>query len=176
MLSTPFHEVILAPGNPSEEPTRVAERLPDSRLRTAVGLRLHHAFSKRIVSRLSYRYYTDDWGLSASTVELEPHFRLATEAEHWVFPILRYHTQTDSDHFGVPLTFTEADEFYTADRELGEFTSEKYGVGWSLDFAPARRGWKRRLRRFETRLTSYSRDDGLDALSISFGVGLRYGN
>ena len=173
-LSTPFHEVILAPDPTTGLSTRVAERLPDNRLRTAVGVRLHHSFSKRFVQRFYYRFYSDDWGISANTVELEPNFRLPTRTEQWVFPILRYHSQSDSDYFGLPETFTANDEFFTADRELGEFTSTKVGIGWSVDFAPADRGWKRHLRRFETRLTSYNRDDELDALSVSFGIGLSY--
>ncbi len=105
-LSTPFHEVILAPTTAAPDGLHVAERLPDSRSRMAVGIRLNHAFGKRFTQRFYYRYYDDDWGINASTVELEPWFRVSDNADVWLFPILRYHTQTASDYFGLPGTFT----------------------------------------------------------------------
>ena len=180
-LSTPFHEVILAPTPMFAAGQVVAERLPDARTRTAVGLRVNHAFSKKVVGRFYYRFYDDDWGITAGTIEFEPRFRLPTESEMWLYPILRFHSQTESDHFGLPRTLTSGDSYRTADRELGEFNSEKYGLGWKVARVPADRqrgggrlrwlGGIRSLRRFETRVTTYSRDDGLDSLSASFAFG-----
>ncbi len=172
-LSTPFHEVILAPIDGASEGVRVAERLPDSRSRMAIGLRLNHTFSKRYTQRFYYRYYDDDWGITASTIEIEPWFRVRGTADAWLFPILRYHTQTGSDYFGLPGTFTEDVPFRTADRDLSETTSEKFGLGWRWNRSNRPGGGARRISYFETRLTSYSRDDGLDAFNISFGIGLR---
>ena len=173
-LSTPFHEVILAPTPDFPEGQHVAERLPDSRERLAVGLSLNHAFSKRVVQRLYYRFYDDDFGITAHTVEAETHFRLPTKNEAWIFPILRFHTQTGSDYFGLPGTFTASDPFFTADRDLSEFDSEKFGVGFRLAFGKKRKGFFGRLRSLETRVASYSRDDGLDALSFSLALGWRF--
>jgi len=163
-LSTSFHEVILQDG------TRVAERLPDSRSRSALGLRLNHSFSRRMVLRTYYRYYDDDWGISAHTLEIEPHFKIGQKRNAWWFPILRFHTQDGSDFFGKPFTFTAADSFFTADGDISEFDSQKFGIGFrtSLDGGP---GWLGPLRRLETRVTFYDRDDGLEALSVSYGLG-----
>jgi len=171
-LSTPFHEVILTDGD------RVAERLPDSRRRTALGLGLNHAFSDRVVPRVRYRLYDDDWGIQAQSVELEPRFRLGETTGgggSWIYPILRWHTQTGSDYFGLPGVFDLEDRYFTADRDLSELTSEKYGLGWHWDAgAGGGRGWRGRLRRLQARVTWYSRDDGLESLSASFGVGVRF--
>ena len=167
-LATPFHEVILASGE------HVTERLPDSRQRLAVGLSLNHTFSKRIVQRLYYRFYDDDWGIQAHTVEAETHFRLPGETEAWIYPILRFHSQTGSDYFGLPGTFSGAEVFFTADRDLSELTSEKIGLGLRLGFRSKRRGFLSKLRSFESRLVTYSRDDGLDALSFSLALGWRF--
>lgn len=171
-LSTPFHEVILADGGV------VAERLPDSRQRSAFGLALHHAVSDRFVPRVRYRFYDDDWGIQSHSVEIEPQFRLTGSTGgggSWIYPILRWHTQTGSDHFGLPGTFDAADPFYTADWDLAELTSEKYGLGWHWDRpAGTGSGFWRRLRRMQARATWYTRDDGLDSLSLSFGVGWRF--
>ena len=173
-LSTPFHEVLLAPEPGAAEGLRVAERLPDARRRTAVGLRLNHAVTPRFVPRLYYRFYDDDWGISASTIELEPHFRVSERRSLWIFPILRYHSQESSDYFAPAGTFVGNEPFITADRDLGEFTSEKLGMGWRASFRPNRSGWKSRVRWIESRVTTYSRDDGLDALSISLGFGFAF--
>lgn len=174
VLSTPYHEVVIgpwAPGGPAGE--HVAERLPDSRARKALALRLNHSFSDRFVLRSGYRYYSDDWGITAHTIDLEPHFRLRSDREMWLFPILRYGTQTGADYFGVPGTFTGAESYYTSDWDLAETTMLKYGLGWTVNTRPGQT-WLGILRRFEARATVYDRDDGLTAFSTSFAFGWTY--
>ena len=173
-LSTPFHEVILAPTEAFPDGQRVAERLPDQRDRTALAFSLQHAFTPKIVQRFSVRFYDDDFGIQAQTFEAETHFRVPLARESWVYPILRFHTQDGSDYFGLPRTFSASDAFFTADRDLSTFDSEKFGVGLRVLFERRQSGWRRFLRGFETRVTQYSRDDGLDALSASFAWRLRF--
>ena len=148
----------------------MAERLPDSRERKALGLRLNHSFSERLVQRVGYRYYTDDWGIAAHTIDLETHFPLPSEREMWVYPILRYHTQDGADYFGLPLTFTGAEDFYTSDWDLAETTADKFGLGWSVGTLP-NESWLLLLDRFEVRGTFYERDDGLSGFTTSFSFG-----
>ena len=169
-LSTPFHEVILAPTIAFPDGERVAERLPDSRTRSALGLRLNHAFTPGITQRVYYRYYTDDWDIDAHTVELETHFRLPTANEMWLYPILRFHTQSAAKYWAPPRTFTDADAYYTADGDLRDFDAEKLGLGWRWNRFGAPAGWGR-IRFVEVRLTSYSRSDGLESIQSSFGLG-----
>lgn len=167
-LSTPFHEVILrAPEGGEGE--HVTERLPDSRRRTALGLRLNHAFTPRIVGRFGLRVYDDDWGIQATTLEVEPHFRVGRKHDTWIFPILRLHDQTGSDYYAPPETFTGSEDFFTADGDLGSFGSQKYGLGWRWNRGNGRRvkGWNL----FETRVTYYTREDGLEAISTSLHFG-----
>lgn len=174
VLSTPYHEVVLGPFAPGEPgAVHVAERLPDSRLRKAVSFRLNHSFSDRLVLRSGYRFYTDDWGISAHSVDLEPHFRLRGEREMWLFPILRFSTQAGADWFGVPGTFTGAESYYTSDGDLAETTTQKYGVGFTLNTRPGQT-WLGLFRRFEARAAVYDRDDGLTAFSTSFSFGWTY--
>ncbi len=127
-----------------------------------------------MVPRFYVRLYDDDFGIQAQTVEAETHFRMPWARESGIFPILRFHTQDGSDYFGLPRTFTSNDAFFTADRDLGELTSEKYGLGLRMIFKRDRSGPLRFVRGFETRLTSYSRDDGLDAISASFAWRFRF--
>lgn len=174
-LSTVFHEVILSDLGSGGEPLHFAESLPDSRSRTALGLSYHHAFSKRFVLRSHYRYYDDDWGIQAQTVSLEPNFRLPGRHSTWVFPILRWHDQSGADAWGPPGTFSAADPYYTADPDLGEFVSEKVGFGFRSSFdRTGVQGWRRLWRSVEARVASYSRDDGFEALTASFGFGWRF--
>lgn len=163
-LSTPFHNVILANGN------RTTERLPDSRNRYAIGLRLNHAFSPSIVQRVGYRYYDDDWGIAAHSIELETHFRLSSIREMWVFPILRYHIQTGADYFGETGTFSGDEEYLTSDWDLAEITTTKIGAGWTVLAFPGEE-WMLNLNRFEVRGTFYDRDDGLQGFTTSFAFG-----
>lgn len=168
-LSTPFHEVILFPG-PVLEGRHIAERLPDSRDRQAVSVRLNHAFSDRIVQRFGYRYYDDDWGITAHSIDLETHFRISSDKQMWVYPIFRYHTQTAADYFGLPGAFMGEEQFLTSDWDLAETSTDKYGMGWSVNSLPGQE-WFLRVDRFEIRGTFYSRDDGLQGFTTSFGFG-----
>ena len=174
VLSTPYHEVVIgpyAPDDPAGE--HVAERLPDSRLRKAASLRLNHSFSDVFVLRTAYRYYSDDWGVSAHTIDVEPHVRLRSDREMWIFPILRFSTQTGADYFGVPGTFTGAESYYTSDWDLAETSTSKFGLGWTVNTRPGQT-WLGIFRRFEARATYYDRDDGLTAFATSFAFGWTY--
>ncbi len=173
-LSSPFQEVVFQPTDLFPTGEVVAERLPDARSRVALSFNLNHAFHPKFVLRSSYRFYDDDWGVQAHSLELEPHFRLPSQNESWIFPILRYHTQDGSDYFGLPRTFSAQSDFFTADRDLSEFDSEKIGLGYRLILPASAGGRLRHLKSFETRLTSYSRDDGLDSFAASFGFGFRF--
>ena len=170
-LSTPFHEVILAPTINSPNGERIAERLPSSRDRFAIGFRLNHAFTPDIVQRTAYRFYADNFDIIANALELETHFRLPTESEMWVFPIFRFTTQTESKYYGGPRTFTSSDEFRTSDPDLDSITSLKYGLGWNWRFSQDGIGWLGGLHSVGVRLTYYDRDDGLEAISSSLRFG-----
>ena len=170
-LSTPFHEVVFAPSASFPRGEVVAEQLPDSRRRYSVGLGLNHMISRGVVQRPRLRWYEDDWNLEAQSFDYEVHFRLPTEREMWVFPIFRYHTQSGTDYYGRPGDFSRVDDFYTADPDLSEFDLLKYGFGIRFQL-PSVVG--RRFEDLEVRLNRYDRDDGFEAVTISFAVGARF--
>lgn len=163
-LSTPFHEVGFPNG------VVVAERLPDSRRRFALGLGLNHSFGRNVVQRLHYRLYDDDWGIRAHSISAETHFRLPTAGESWLYPFVRFHTQTASDYFGATGSFTGREEFYTSDWDLAEVDTDRYGLGLRLA-APAGKKWLLGIRRTELRVSFFTRDDGLEGFTGSFGFG-----
>ncbi|VAW24039.1 FIG00652834: hypothetical protein, partial [hydrothermal vent metagenome] len=47
------------------------ERLPDSRLKIPIGARLNYYINEKVVLRTYYRYYSDDWGITSQTAEIE---------------------------------------------------------------------------------------------------------
>ena len=157
-LSSPFQEVILSDG------THVAERLPDSRARYGARLALNHSWRRGLIHRSAMRYYDDDFGIDSLTLEQELHFALPKWNDAWVYPILRYYRQSGSDYFGEPGGFDPGTTWYTADRDLSELTSTRFGLGGS--FALGRGGF----RDIDLRLTYYDRDDGLTAFNLSFGL------
>jgi hypothetical protein len=174
VLSTPYHEVLLQSSSPLFPNGRpVAERLPDTRTRKAAGLRLNHSFTDRVVQRVAYRYYTDDWGIDAHTIDLETHFRLPTDREMWLYPILRYHTQSGSDYFGLPRSFTGAEDYYTSDWDLADTSADKLGIGWNVLALP-NESMLLQVDRFEFRGSYYDRDDGLSGFTTSFAFGWTY--
>ena len=61
LLSTPFHRVFL------DDATTDIERLPDSRLKIAMGARLHYYLNDYLTSRFFYRFYWCDFGICAHT-------------------------------------------------------------------------------------------------------------
>ena len=170
-LSTPFHEVIVAPAPGLPDDHRVAERLPDVRDRRAVGMRLNYASTDWLVQRGGYRFYSDTFGITAHSLESETHFKLPTSDEMWVFPILRFHRQTSSHYFGLPGTQPLDTEFFTADRDLSGFDSWRYGAGWKwVGAGGGTLGWLP-FRSVEARVTRNERSDGFRAVAVSVGLG-----
>lgn len=170
-LSTPFHEVIVAPAPHLPADYRVAERLPDARDRRAIGVRANHAATDWLVERGGYRFYSDTFGITAHSIESETHFRLPTPDEMWVYPIVRFHRQTASRYFGLPGTQPLDSEYFSADWDLSEFDSWRYGGGWKcVGTGGATLGWFP-FRSVETRVTGYERSDGFRAVAASVGLG-----
>ncbi len=170
LLSTPFHRVYFADQNSPD-----IERLPNSRLKLPFSARLNYMPTDFLVLRSYYRYYTDDFGITAHTVSLEVPIKLSTTLT--LAPYYRYHTQTAADYFAPYQTHTTAEEFYTSDYDLAALTSQKVGLG--VKYAPiyglgrAKLGKKlMTLKYLQLRGTSYTRDTGLNAWSISLDLGI----
>jgi uncharacterized protein DUF3570 len=82
---------------------------------------------------LSFRYYTDDWGIRSQTLDFTFH-RQSNDHFYWE-PHVRYYTQTAADFFragllvGAPLP-----AFSSADLRLAQFDAVTFGVrfGYTL--------------------------------------------
>jgi len=110
----------------------VYEKRPDSRARNTFFWRTAHHFTEDVVN-VSYRYFTDDWGIDSHTLDFRYRFELG--GGHYLQPHLRYYTQSEADFYTNSLTVAEANnvEFASADYRLRELVTTtlglKYGVG-----------------------------------------------
>ena len=127
LLSTPFHRVYFSDQNLPD-----IERLPDTRLKIPLGIRLHYFPIDNIVLRSYYRYYSDDFGIDGHTVSLEIPIKLNDVLT--IAPFYRYHTQTGSDYFAPFAQHQRTEAFYTSDFDLSELNSQKFGMG--VRYAP----------------------------------------
>ena len=173
LLSTPFHRVYFADAMAPD-----IERLPDNRLKIPLGVRFNIYPIQNLIVRTYYRYYWDDFGINANTMELEVAVKLGNAFT--ISPFYRYHTQTAADYFAPYQTHLSTDVFYTSDYDLSALNSHKFGLGLrysplygllrSKPFLPGKRMFM--VKYLEMRGGYYSRSTGLTAFFMSLNVGL----
>ncbi|REG91621.1 DUF3570 domain-containing protein [Flavobacterium aquicola] len=125
-LSLPFHRVYFEDGSVHQE------KMPDTRLKTPVGIRASYFLGDNFIIRAYYRYYSDDWGINSHTADLEIPIKL-TQAFS-LSPFYRYYTQSGTKYFKPYGEHTSADEFYTSNYDLSKFDSGFFGMG--MKFTP----------------------------------------
>jgi len=145
------------------------ERLPDSRFKIPIGARLNYYLSDRFVVRSYYRFYTDDWGVSAHTANLEVPIKL--NDKFTVYPSYRYYTQTAADYFYQKENAVSTFDFYTSDYDLSAFNAHQYGMGIRYkDIFTNAKVFTFGLKTVDLRINKYDRSDGLNAFIISLGT------
>ena len=126
LLSTPFHRVYFENGS------KAIEKLPNSRFKLPIGMRLSYFFGDKTIMRAFYRAYFDSWGMVAHTVNLELPYKFSPFFS--ISPFYRLNTQSAAKYF-QPFGLHKPDaEFYTSDYDISNFSSEFVGVG--LRIAP----------------------------------------
>ena len=129
LLSTPFHRVYFR--EPGITAPRV-EQLPQNRFKYPVALRVSYFASDFVQLRGFYRFYNDNFGITAHTFELETPVKVTPFFV--LYPFYRYHTQTAAKYFAAYAQHSISDEFYTSDYDLSAFSANKYGLG--LRYSP----------------------------------------
>jgi len=186
-LSSPYHRIYFADkpdyyfGNPSFIPNyenssnvgvyRLAdaiEKLPSSRFKLPIGLRWNYYINETFVVRTYYRYYTDNWDITAHTASIEVPIKLTEKFT--VSPMYRYYTQTQSKYFAPFEKHLSTEEFYTSDYDLSSFNANQYGLGVSYtDIFTSSKIWKFGLKNIDFRFNHYDRSDGLSSNIGSLG-------
>jgi hypothetical protein len=125
-LALPFHRVYFTDNSVK------SETLPTTRFKVPIGFRANYFLGNNIVLRSFYRYYHDDWGLTAHMAELETVFKITPFFS--VSPFYRYYTQSGVNYFAVYQQHALTDTYYTSNYDLSKFNSSFPGAG--IRFAP----------------------------------------
>ncbi len=173
LLSTPFQRVYFGDTNDFFiEDFQLAddvERLPDSRLKIPIGGRLNYYISDTFILRTYYRFYYDDWGITAHTASVEVPIKLSDAFT--LYPIYRFYTQSAADYFYGKEVALSSFSLYTSDYDLSKYHANQYGVGirYKDIFTKATiLGFG--LKALDLRANTYNRSDGLNAMIVTLGT------
>jgi hypothetical protein len=100
------------------------EVYPQTRTSDAAALRLKYFLPWRATAGGSYRYFTDDWGIDAHTLQLTYTHVLK---DNWFFDLkYRYYVQTQADFYDDLFLAPSQDEkdYRARDKELSDFNNQ----------------------------------------------------
>ncbi len=158
LLSTKFHRVFFVDG-----PVRT-ENLPDNKFRIPLGIRSNYFFGDHVILRSLYRFYMDDWGMKAHTIELETPVKLSSFVS--LSPFYRFHTQNAVDYFAGFSQHNSNEVYYTSDYDMSALNSHFYGMG--IRISPPKGIFGAPLwNMLEIRYGHYDRSTGLQSNIIS---------
>ena len=188
MLSTPYHRIYFAdkpnyyigvasdishytsPANTGVyQLSDAIETLPNARFKIPLGIRMNYFINERFVLRSYYRYYYDDWGLQAHTLNLDLPVKLSQAFT--LTPSIRYYSQNQVKYFGPYETHFSTEKYFTSDYDLSKFISKQYSL--ALNYTDIFTRFKivaLGLKSVNLRVSHFERTDGLSANIISLGV------
>ncbi|MBX9808534.1 MAG: DUF3570 domain-containing protein, partial [Flavobacteriaceae bacterium] len=145
------------------------ERLPNSRFKVPIGLRWNYYINEKMALRTYYRYYWDNWGITAHTASIELPYKITDKFT--VFPMYRYYTQQQQSKYFAPYeTHFSTEQYYTSDYDLSTFNANQYGFGVNYtDIFTSAKIWKFGLKNIDFRYNHYARSDGLDSNLATVG-------
>jgi hypothetical protein len=160
-LSLPFHRVYFNDGSVHQE------NLPSSRFKLPLGFRGNYFIGDKFIIKTYYRFYTDDWGLTSHTANIEMPIKITPFVS--VSPFYRYYTQTAAKYFSPYETHTASDQYYTSNYDYSKFNSNFFGAG--IRFAPATGVIGiQHFSMLELRYGHYARTTGLNSNIISLNI------
>ncbi len=161
LLSTPYHRVYFLGGSEG------LEKLPGTRLKLPIAFRANYFLGDKFIIRSFYRYYQDDWGMKAHTINVETSIRLSPFIA--ISPFYRFHTQDGIDYFAPYQQNETTSEFHTSDYDLSTLQTHFVGAGFKFTPLNGVMNWKH-FNAIEIRLGHYIRSTGLVANSITLAA------
>lgn len=120
--------------------TRPPEEVPDTRVRQALALRgLYYLEGIDGSARADYRFYLDDWGMTAHTLELSLYFPIG--GPFMLDVLTRGYLQSAADFYErayVVQTVGEIPRYRTVDRKLSPYYAATLGSRVELELDPFR--------------------------------------
>lgn len=163
-LSLPFHRVYFNNGKDT------IERLPSSRFKLPIGLRLNYFLGDNIIIRTYYRYYADNWGIRSNTVGVEVPYKVTPFFS--ISPFYRYYDQSASKYFAPYETHDPTEQYFSSNYEYAKFKSGFYGVGFRMAPPNGVFGWQG-LHEMEIRYGHYTQTTDLVSNVISINLGFK---
>jgi uncharacterized protein DUF3570 len=115
-----------------------AQVYPNTHTSTAAEGRAKYYLPYRAAASVSYRYYTDTWGIRANTIELG---YTQPVANLWIFEgRLRYYSQNHATFYSDLFPFADSQNFEARDKDLAASTNYTIGAKATYAFLPD--GWK----------------------------------
>lgn len=160
-LSLPFHRVYFNDGKVHQE------NMPDKRFKLPLGFRGSYFLGDRVIVKAYYRFYYDDWGITAHTAELELPIKFTPFISF--SPYYRYYNQSAAKYFAGYLAHSAADKYYTSNYDLSKFSSNF--IGGNLRLAPASGVFgMKHFNMIELRYGHYMRSTNLNSDIISLNL------
>jgi hypothetical protein len=111
---------------------------PNTHTSTAAEGRAKYYLPYRAAASVSYRYYTDTWGIRANTIELG---YTQPVANVWILEgRLRYYSQNHATFYSDLFPFADSQNFEARDKDLAASTNYTIGAKATYAFLPD--GWK----------------------------------
>ena len=120
-LSLPFHRVYFKDASVHQE------NLPDSRFKIPLGFRANYFLGDRFIVKTYYRFYTDDWGITSHTADIELPVKITPFLS--VSPFYRFYSQTAIKYFAGYQQHTAQEQYYTSNYDYSKFNSNFFGAG-----------------------------------------------
>jgi hypothetical protein len=163
LLSTPYHRVYF------KDSTERVENVPDKRWKIPLGVQLNSFIGDRYILRLYYRYYTDDFGITAHSFNTELGIKMTSSLT--LTPLTRLYTQKAASFFKPYRQHDPLQQFYTSDYDLSAFNSYELGIeGRLAGVGKAQRSIYTNT--ISLRYSFYKRSDGLYAHLMTLVVEL----
>ncbi len=160
-LSLPFHRVYFKDGTVHQE------NLPSSRFKLPLGFRANYFVADNFIVKTYYRFYTDDWGLTSHTANIEVPIKITPFVS--VSPFYRFYSQTAAKYFSPYQTHTASDTYYTSNYDVSKFNTNFFGAG--IRFAPEKDVFGiQHFNMLELRYGHYGRTTGLNSDIISLNI------
>jgi Protein of unknown function (DUF3570) len=152
LLSTPYHRVYFT------DSTERVEKLPDKRWLIPLGIQLNSFVLDRYILSLYYRFYRDNFGITAHTIEVDLTAKLSSRFS--LTPTFRFYTQKGSFYFKPYYELDPNQPFYTSNYALSSFNSYETGIDARLAIL-AKQKAKLYFDAVWLRYSYYKRTDGL---------------
>jgi hypothetical protein len=118
--------------------SRATELYPRTRTSNAAALNAKYFLPYRAALQGGYRFFTDTWGIKASTFSVGYTHPLGSSP--WQFELsYRFYDQGAADFYDDLFDRADQQNFMARDKELSTFTSQTLRIGATYEFA--RNGW-----------------------------------